>query len=211
MTAMLETRVRPDRDSRRDAILDAATEVFMDVGFAAASMSMIAARVGGSKGTLYNYFKSKEELFEAYVRRYCAWQQEEILREFLTPGEDLRTVLRRLGRNLLEVTLSEVGLRNYALVVAEARRAPEIGRAFYEAGPATGLRRMAEGIAQAIEDGRMRRCDPMQAAQQFISLCQYRLQRACLCNVMAPPNPDEIEAEVSAAVETFMAAYGASS
>src|ERR1700722_2359782 len=67
----IETRPRLDRDSRREAILDVAAEVFMDVGYSAASMSMIAARVGGSKGTLYNYFKNKEELFEAQVRDMC--------------------------------------------------------------------------------------------------------------------------------------------
>ncbi|HEY1925912.1 MAG TPA: TetR/AcrR family transcriptional regulator [Caulobacteraceae bacterium] len=206
MTA--ETRARVDRDVRREAILDAAREVFMEVGFAAASMSMIAARVGGSKGTLYNYFKSKEELFEAYIRRHCAWQQEAILAEFLTPGEDIRTVLLKLGRNLLNVVLSEVGLRNFILVVSEAHRAPEIGRAFYAAGPATGAERMAEGISQAIADGRLRPCVPVKAAHQFIGLCQNRMLKACLCNAMERPNAEEIEAEVKAAVETFMAAFG---
>ena len=44
------------RDSRRQAIMDVAREVFMAEGFAEASMSAIAAQVGGSKGTLYNYF-----------------------------------------------------------------------------------------------------------------------------------------------------------
>jgi AcrR family transcriptional regulator len=197
-----------DRDVRRESILDAAAEVFMEVGFAAASMSMIAARVGGSKGTLYNYFKSKEELFEAYVRRHCAWQQEAIMAEFLTPGEDIRTVLLKLGRNLLNVVLSGVGLRNFILVVSEAHRAPEIGQAFYQAGPATGSKRMAEGIAQAIADGRLRPCDPVKAAHQFIGLCQNRMLKACLCNAMDTPSAEEIEEEVSAAVESFMAAFG---
>ena len=203
-----ETRTRVDRDVRREAILDAAQEVFMEVGFAAASMSMIAARVGGSKGTLYNYFKSKEELFEAYIRRHCAWQQEAILAEFLTPGEDVRMVLLKLGRNLHNVVLSDVGLRNFTLVISEARRAPEIGRAFYEAGPATGARRMAEGISQAIADGRLRPCDADKAAFQFVGLCQNRMLKACLCNAMDAPSPEEIEAEVAAAVESFMAAFG---
>ncbi|MBV8684086.1 MAG: TetR/AcrR family transcriptional regulator [Caulobacteraceae bacterium] len=203
-----ETRVRVDRDVRREAILDAAQDVFMEVGFAAASMSTIAARVGGSKGTLYNYFKSKEELFEAYVRRHCAWQQEAIMAEFLTPGEDIRTVLLKLGRNLLRVVLSEVGLRNFILVISEAHRAPEIGRAFYEAGPATGAERMAEGIAQATADGRLRPCEPIKAAHQFIGLCQNRMLKACLCNAMQTPTAEEIEAEVAAAVESFMAAFG---
>jgi AcrR family transcriptional regulator len=206
MTA--ESRVRVDRDVRRETILDAAQDVFMEVGFAAASMSMIAARVGGSKGTLYNYFKSKEELFEAYVGRHCAWQHEVIMGDFLTPGEDIRTVLLKLGRNLLNVVLSDIGLRNFTLVISEAHRAPEIGRAFYEAGPATGARRLAEGIAQATADGRLRQCDPMKAAHQFVGLCQNRMLKACLCNAMQTPTAEEIEAEVTAAVESFMAAFG---
>ena len=56
---------RLDRDARRELILDVAQDVFLEEGFAAASMSTIAARLGGSKGTLYNYFRSKDELFAA--------------------------------------------------------------------------------------------------------------------------------------------------
>src|SRR3569833_824386 len=72
------TKTRLDRDARRELILDVAQEVFLEEGFANASMSTIAARLGGSKGTLYNYFKSKDELFTAYVERRCLWQQDEI-------------------------------------------------------------------------------------------------------------------------------------
>jgi AcrR family transcriptional regulator len=50
-------------ESKRQAILTAAAEVFREVGFERASMSEIRARIGGSKATLYNYFPSKEKLF----------------------------------------------------------------------------------------------------------------------------------------------------
>ncbi len=50
------------REARREAMLAVALDLFREVGFEAASMSQIAARVGGSKATLYNYFSSKEEL-----------------------------------------------------------------------------------------------------------------------------------------------------
>src|SRR6204780_5843981 len=68
--AIAPTRA-PTRDERREHILKVAREVFFEYGYSAASMSQIAARLGGSKGTLYNYFKSKEELFEAQVRDLC--------------------------------------------------------------------------------------------------------------------------------------------
>src|SRR6202790_3714523 len=96
----VETRPRLDRDSRREAILDVAAEVFMEVGYSAASMSIIAARVGGSKGTLYNYFKSKEELFEAYIARHCGWTHE-TMDALYSKAVDVRMALTELGRILL--------------------------------------------------------------------------------------------------------------
>ena len=60
-------------DARRRAILDVASEVFLAQGYAAASMSEIATRLGGSKGTLYNYFRSKEELIGALIADTCQW------------------------------------------------------------------------------------------------------------------------------------------
>jgi hypothetical protein len=67
---------------------------------------------------------------------------------------------------------------------------------------------MAEGIGRAIADGRMRPCDPMQAAHQFVGLCQNRMLKAYLCNAMDEPTRDEIRTEVTAAVDTFIAAFG---
>jgi AcrR family transcriptional regulator len=63
--ALSEAVTSARRDAKRDTIIEVARQVFFEEGYAAASMSTIAARLGGSKGTLYNYFKSKEELFEA--------------------------------------------------------------------------------------------------------------------------------------------------
>src|SRR5947209_16334161 len=105
------SRPRLDRDARREAILDVAQEVFLEEGFANASMSMIAARLGGSKGTLYNYFKSKDDLFNAYVERRCLWQDE----IFAAPldNETPDETLRRIGRAYLTRVLTDFNLRNF--------------------------------------------------------------------------------------------------
>ena len=203
----VEAKPRLDRDSRREAIIDVAAEVFLEVGYSAASMSMIAARLGGSKGTLYNYFRSKEELFEAYITRHCAVQQATMDRIY-SLGGDVRAALMELGRVLLRFVLSDFGLRNFILVVSEAGRAPEMGHLFYEAGPMRGAGRLALFIARAADEGRLRPCDPQMAAHQFIGLCQHRLFKARLCNAVPEPCESEIETQVAAAVETFMAAYG---
>ena len=205
---IMEAKPRMDRDSRREAILDVAAEVFLECGYAAASMSTIAARLGGSKGTLYNYFKNKEELFEAYVVRHCAWQQE-AMDDLFSHGTDVVAVLTGVGEALLRVVLSDFGLRNFRLIIAEAPRAPEIGRAFYEAGPMRGAGRLAEFSGRAVTWGRLRPCDASAAAYQFIALCQSRLLKVRLCNYGPEPTDAEIGAEVAAAVDTFMAAFGA--
>src|SRR5258705_5325413 len=99
------TKPRLDRDARREAILDVAQEVFLEEGFAAASMSTIAARLGGSKGTLYNYFRSKDELFKAYVERRCLWQNDEVFA--ILSGEAPEKALHRIARSFLAHILNE--------------------------------------------------------------------------------------------------------
>src|ERR1700731_428462 len=128
---MMLTKPRLDRDARREAILDVAEDVFLEEGFAAASMSTIAARLGGSKGTLYNYFKSKEELFEAFVRRACARLRDELER-FPHDGA-LRERLVQMAEDFLGHLLSPEAIAVHRLVVGEGERFPELARLFYEA------------------------------------------------------------------------------
>src|SRR5215468_4716735 len=83
---------------KRRQIIDGACRVFLDRGFDAASMGEIARQARVSKGTLYVYFKSKEELFEAIVGEQCNAQAEQI---FSLDGEAaIESELQRLGEGL---------------------------------------------------------------------------------------------------------------
>jgi AcrR family transcriptional regulator len=170
-------------------------------------MATIAARVGGSKATLYNYFKSKDELFVAYVRRLCAWQRGAMFGIF-ADEPDVRLALTSLGRSYLSIVLSDGNMLNFRLIVAEAQRSPEIGQAFYEAGPKSGAELLGAFLAQASDKGLLSVDDPIRAAHQFIGLCQNRLLKARLCNFVGEPTPAEIDSEVESAVNVFLAAYG---
>lgn len=202
-----EARPRLDRDARREAILDVARDVFLEEGFAAASMATIAARLGGSKGTLYNYFKSKDELFVAYVQRHCAWQRGAMFGMFASEP-DVRSALISLGRSYLAIVLSDTNMMNFRLIVAESQRAPEIGRAFFEAGPSSGAQLLASFLKDQVTRGALDIDDPLHAAHEFIGLCQNRLMKARLCNVASEPSMEEINHDVDRAVKVFMAAYG---
>jgi AcrR family transcriptional regulator len=204
---MQDVKPRLDRDARREAILDVASDVFLEEGYANASMSTIAARVGGSKGTLYNYFKNKEELFAAYVVRHCAWQRDAMF-EIESELGDIREALIKTGRIYLSIVLSDFSMANFRVIVAEAQRTPEIGLAFYEAGPRSGSKRLGAVLQKAVDGGQLKIDDPVHAARQFIGMCQNHLLKARLCNAMAAPTSEEIDREVLPAVNMFLAAYG---
>ena len=199
-------RPRLDRDTRREAILDVAEEVFVEQGFAAASMSEIAARLGGSKGTLYNYFKSKDELFNAYVERRCLWQDEIFAAPL--PGETPEQSLRRIGRAYLTRVLTDFNLRNFRLIASEAERSPEIGRIFYDAGPRKGAERVAELLTAMAQGGELEVDDPLEAAHQFLGLVQNRYFKARLCNAIPELTKQQVEDEAAFAARTFLRAFG---
>jgi len=201
----LESKGRGDR---RESILDVASEIFLKEGYASASMSEIAVRLGGSKGTLYNYFKSKEELFEAYVHRRCLFHRN-LVGEILNEEGDARTILTNFARRYLKVFTSEEALQNWRVISAESYKSPEIGRAFYESGPKRGAEIIANYLRQATERGELKVDDAMTAAHQFTSLIHGRMIKARLLNCIPEPSEAEIEKEVASALRVFFAAYGA--
>ena len=203
-----DAKPRLDRDARREAILDIAAEVFLEEGFDAASMSTIAAKVGGSKSTLYNYFKSKEDIFQAHVERYCSWQGQEMFALLDDEGDDVRAALTRLGKRYVTNVMSDRNMRHFRLIATASERSPDIGRAFYEAGPLRGARLLGGFLARMKLEGRIDIPDPIAAAHQYIALGHNPMQKARLANYIGPPPPEEVDAEVEVAVRTFMAAFG---
>jgi AcrR family transcriptional regulator len=194
-------------DERRQAILEIAGELFLQEGYAAASMSAIAARLGGSKGTLYNYFTSKTELFAAYMAEACVANSEALVG---TADDDtpIREALRRIGTGFLSFVLQEDAMAVHRLVIAEAHRFPELGQAFYEVGPKISTERMAGWLTRRMDRGELRRVDPEMAARQFFALCKSGLHSLRLWNVMPEVSAEQIARHIDAQVDMFLAAYG---
>jgi AcrR family transcriptional regulator len=197
---------KPGRDDRRDAILGIAREVFKEEGYAAASMSAIAARVGGSKGTLYNYFRSKSDLFGAVVQNDCERSQASLI-GLTSNDDDVSKRLTTLGKAFLGLILSDEVIAFHRMVVAESARFPEIGEAHYRAGPCRGRDMLASIFTKAQIEGQLNIPDPVRAAEQIADLMLSGLYRRRLWNVGPKPTDAEIEANVEAAVSLFMAAY----
>ncbi|HUO21648.1 MAG TPA: TetR/AcrR family transcriptional regulator [Caulobacteraceae bacterium] len=198
---------KPDRDERREGIVAIAREVFMEEGYGAASMSAIAARVGGSKGTLYNYFKSKAELFGAVIQDDCATSQAALF-DLEAAGGDIEKILHLLGGRVLRLLLSDEVIAVHRIVVAECARFPELSQAHFEAGPRQSKERLRALFVKAMDEGKLRRADPARAAEHAIELILAGLYKRRLWNMGPMPTDADIDANVEAGVAVFMAAYG---
>ena len=199
--------LQPTRDQRREAIMQVAREVFFEYGYSAASMSEIAARLGGSKGTLYNYFKNKEELFEAQVRDLCGHITEETLERGGIEGSP-REVLATFGERLLKHLYDGQSVKLFRVLVAEAQRSPELGRIFFEVGPARGRKGLEKYLESAKARGLLNPPDCALAAEQFLSLCKGSAHLQFLLNLIPPLTAGEIHAHIEKAVDVVMSLYG---
>ena len=207
-----ECEIRPRqaaKDERREAIVSIAHEAFLTNGYSGTSMSAIAARLGGSKGTLYNYFSSKEELFAAVVERKCD-QFLSALYDAAVEGGELREALMHAAERVIALALSDDTIATYRLVVAEGTRFPEIGRTVHASGPMRGRAQMVKFLQMAKDAGQLRAdADIDLAAEQFFVLCISDMQQRRLWMVADAPDREQIHKQAEGAVSTFMRAFGA--
>lgn len=188
--------------ARRKAFVDAARELFFANGYAGTTMSSIASKVGGSKTTLWTYFPSKEDLFEAVVDDIVE-RYGDALAIDLPLDEPVPDVLRRFGNVLMTKLTATPLLSLFRLVVGEAERFPHLSKTFYDRGPRRGKARAADWVAAKMARGELRPGDPMRAVQHFSGLCQSGLYQFAILGMTDPDDVERLQADVEAAVETF--------
>jgi len=197
-----------DESAKRRQIVDGARAVFLAQGFDAASMNDIARAAGVSKGTLYVYFKNKEELFEAIVEQECEAQAEGIF-DLDADDRDVEAVLTRLGEAYVKFLCRPQKASAIRIVIAIAERMPELGRKFYERGPARGIAKLAAYIEAQVAAGTLVVEDCEIAAAQLMEACQAMIFKSMVFNFASAPSPERIERVVRIAIKTFLAAYRA--
>ena len=192
--------------AKTEAILDAAAEVFGERGLSA-SMDLVARRAGVSKQTVYNRYGSKAELMRAIVER----RVDEITAPLIGAGaqDHPQEALAAFGRVMIEAILMPRGASMLRMTVQGAVDLPDLARAFYEAGPMTSRRRLAQFLALETAAGRMAVDDPALAAEFFAGMVIGTHQIATLLGVGGNVTGGEVERISNEAARRFMKAYGA--
>lgn len=200
-------RERCTAEVRRKAILKAAAEVFLERGYADASIDAVVERSGGSKATVYALFGNKEGLFSAVVAE-CG---EEFAAAIGTTdlGGSLPDGLRRIARAYLKVILDPKRLAMFRMVAGDSGRRPDSGDIFYRLGPRSAAAAVARFFSDYAARGLIGAAEPEALADCFLGALRGSLFNRSLLNPTRAPTEKEIERHIDFVVELFLRGCGA--
>ena len=197
--------MRVKTDAKRQAILDAAGSIFRELGFAGASMTAVADRVGGSKATLYRYFNSKEDLFVSLMFD-AVFDDANASFDLLKPSDDLRRTLERFGASLLKSSLSQTSISVRRNSISEGWRSG-IGDMLYDRGAKRLWSRMADFIAGEMDAGRLRSVDPWMVSMHLRGMLEADVVNRAVIGAKVDARPKHLREHAAKAVDAFLRAY----
>jgi AcrR family transcriptional regulator len=189
--AALSPKVRQRRkDARPQELLEAAMTLFVEKGFAATRAEEVAQRAGVSKGTLYLYFPSKNDLFKAVVRAY--------LIQFIAEGQELVDQFTgsasALLHSLAHAWWTRIGGSQVSglvgLIIAEAQNFPELAQFYMDEVVAPSHALLARVVQRGMDAGEFRRMDVNSVVHALMATAQFLvLHRQCAsaCTVVPAP------------------------
>ena len=196
----------------RQAIIRAATEVFLQHGYLGATTDQVAANASVSKQTVYKQFGDKQHLFAEVILDTTVQVVDGLsaAASTLDDAQDVRRALRDLADGFLRGLLQPEVLRLRRLVIAEADRFPEVGRAWFDRGFDRALVILGEAMRRLADRGLLHNLsDPALAAYQFAGLVMYQpMNQAMFAGTGALPPADQLGRIADSAVDVFLAAYG---
>lgn len=161
------SRREQKRLDTQERILSAALKVFADAGYSGASMDSIAAEAGLTKPTLYSYFVSKEALFEAMMKQP---RDAMMLAIDAVKGGELVDQLYKFAWAYADTVMRPDFLSLARLIIGEAHRFPDIGRAYQASGPDLVLTGMIQFMRSQRELGRLSFVEAELAAEDLWGL-----------------------------------------
>jgi AcrR family transcriptional regulator len=181
--------------------------VFLEHGYAGATIDLVVARAGASKATIYGFFGGKEGLLSAIVAERAA----RILAGFPdaeTGSVDVRTALADIARQYMDVVMSPDAIGLYRLILAEGPRFPGLVDNLYR----LGQDRVTASLAKALRSWAKRKListnDPDRIATQFFDVVRGELHLRVMAGLPPDDLAEAIESNIEHAVRTFWRAIG---
>ena len=181
------------KEARPGELLEAALALFVEKGFAATRVEEVAARAGVSKGTLFLYFPSKEELFKAVVRENASRHLHDAFREVAgyagTSTELLHEFIRRWWTQYGGTPAA--GLTK--LIMSEAANFPDLAQYYQDEVVQPSHELVRRIVQRGIDRGELREVDLTLAAHLIVAplvqLVTWRFSLAPCCPATLMPDP----------------------
>ncbi|MFB8087539.1 TetR/AcrR family transcriptional regulator [Streptomyces sp. NPDC055992] len=194
---------------KHQAILDAATSVFLDKGYAGTSMDDIAKLAAVSKQTVYKHFADKEKLFAEIVLattdRIDA--MVDLVADIPADAAALDENLTRLARRFLGALTQPQVIQLRRLVIANADTFPELGAAWYEQGFERVLATLADTFRRLTDAGLLKTPDPVLAAHHFSGLLLWIPVNQAMFHGGPQHTDADLDRYAQGGIRTFLAAY----
>jgi AcrR family transcriptional regulator len=198
-----ESRLKPK--AKEQEVLDVATEYFLQHGYSGASINAMARSSGISKESIYRYFSSKQQLFEAVIGRELVEYRRSLHRLDATlRSMDLRAALITVAETILGIITTDRTQALRRLIFDEATRSPEVGQHYYKIGPG-----QAYAVLENVLETHTHQSDfdiPT-LARHFTGLLSWRITLERQCAVRPELNAQEIADLATTLVDDFMKAF----
>jgi AcrR family transcriptional regulator len=190
--------------ARLQKILEAATELFLKVGYEQTSIDAILLQSGGSKSTLYAYFPTKEDLFRAVIDSVV---DNGDLGAALDINVNARAVLTEFAVARQRIVLSPRHRCVLRLVIAERERFPDLAQIYWERGPQRSYRQLIT-YCEALRNREVLAIDDAEeAAEFFVGMLFQRWLRPLYYTDAPPPSELAMRTRAERVVARFWAAY----
>lgn len=194
---------------KHQAIMEAATAVFMAKGYAGTSMDDIAKLAAVSKQTVYKHFADKEKLFAEIVLATTDRVDAmiDLVAGIPTDAGALEENLLRLARQFLTALTQPQVLQLRRLIIANADTFPDLGAAWYEQGFERVLATLAATFQRLAGQGLLRIDDPLLAANHFSGMLLWIPVNKAIFHGGPQHTQAELDHYADEGVRVFLAAY----
>lgn len=190
---------------KRQQIIQAASDAFLNKGYQNASMEAIAGDAGVAKQTLYNYFGNKDALFAEVVNLFCACENKELRSDDIS-SSSVEKAFKAYAQGLISDLASRENTALFRMMVAEAIHFPNLGKMFFEAGMERDRQLLIEFLKRQHQAGNLL-IDNVEQAALFIQGALNTYFRPKYIMTGEVPSHDALESYLDYCIKKILLLY----
>lgn len=186
-------------------VLDVASDYFLTHGYQGTSINAMARDSGISKESIYRYFSSKKDLFEAVIAKELTEYQEKLLSVDLEiESVELEEALANTAESIMSAVTTDRTLGLRRLIFQETITSPDIGHYYFEIGPEAAYRNLEKMFELHAAKFTL---PPEKLANYFVAMVLHKLMLMRQCGVVSPLSKEKMRSHAEETTRDFLDAF----